>query len=338
MRFVVTLLVGLLVFVTACSSGGGAAGGQLRILTTALPEWEAPGAATYKLEVAGGTPPYQFAGAPPQGFNIGPDGTIGGLARLPEGSSRSESAPFIVTVTDSKGATTSASFTIKLVAKNTLQIITVPVRCVVNQRCDEVIATASDGYPPYSFQSDTFANGAPPFGTIVDVNGHLTGRPSRVGESSVGVCATDKLQYQRCGQAVVTITAGAPLAGNWSGPYTETETLGACALTDTGNLTFILTVENDSFTGTLEDVGVTTSPDEAECGGGPYELEGTVDGTVSGDSVTGTMRIPGDYTYELPFTATMSNDTLAGTYAGTGTFASGSSTISDGAFTLVKES
>ena len=179
----------------------------LQINTKELPVWQAPGSATYKLDVAGGVPPYSFsiAGSLPEGFNIGPDGTIGGLARLPEGTSKSDSPPFTVIVKDSAGNEAQASFTISLVEKNTVQIITTPAACTVNQDCDESIATATGGTPPYSFQSDTFMEGAPPFGTIVDVNGHLTGKPSREGVSTIGVCVKDTIGNQRCGKAVITI-------------------------------------------------------------------------------------------------------------------------------------
>lgn len=340
-RGLVVVLVAVSLFVVACG-GQDTAGGALRIRTTELPQWEAPGAATYKLDVVGGVPPYSFSGTLPQGFNIGPDGTIGGMARLPPGTSKSESPPFTITVTDSAGAEVKATYTIRLIAANTLQIITTPVTCVVNQDCDEVIATGSGGNPPYSFQSDTFLEGAPPFGTIVDVNGHLTGKPSKDGTYTVGVCVTDQLRYQQCGKAVVTIEEGIKLAGTWSGKYGETETSEYCITRNTGTLTISVTEKDGAFSGTVDDSGTASATSqlssEVSCEGGEYHLTGTVSGTIEGDTLAGTMLISdSDLDYVLPFTATLTPDTMTGSYSGTGTYSGGSSQISAGSFKLTKK-
>ncbi len=67
------------------------------------------GTATYKPEVTGGKPPYSFSigegTSLPSGFNMGPDGTIGGGGALAPGSSKSISQPFTFVVTDSAGNT-----------------------------------------------------------------------------------------------------------------------------------------------------------------------------------------------------------------------------------------
>jgi hypothetical protein len=272
---------------------------------------------------------------------LGPDGTIGGLARLPPGTSKKEFPPFTVIVEDSAGHTVQASFTIRLVATNTLQIITTPATCVINQECDAQIATAEGGNPPYSFQSDSFMEGAPPFGTIVDINGHLTGKPSKDGEYVVGVCVKDTLNYQRCGKATVTIEKGIKLAGTWSGHYGETETSDYCISGNSGTLTFALTESNGAFSGTADDTGVSSSSSTvsgASCEGGSYHLSGTVSGTIVGDMLSGTMHFSdADLNYELPFTATVTPDTMTGSYSGRGTFDGGSSEISSGSFRLTKQ-
>ena len=342
-----TVIIGILILLTGCTteqsgmSNPASAIGPLQINTKELPTWEAPGSATYKLEVIGGVPPYSFSGALPSGFNIGPDGTIGGMARLPEGTSHSESPPFTITVTDSEGTTAQASFTIRLVAKNTLQIITTPVICVLNQECDEQLATAADGNPPYSFQSDSFMEGAPPFGTIIDINGHLTGKPSKDGEYVVGVCVKDKLSYQRCGKATVTIEEGIKLAGTWSGQYGETETSDYCTLSNSGTMTLSVTESDGAFSGTVDDSGTSSagqSSESASCEGGAYHLSGTVTGTIVGDTLAGTLQVSNaDLRYELPFTATLTTDTMTGSYSGTGAFDGGSSRISAGSFKLTKK-
>ncbi|MBI4144852.1 hypothetical protein HY493_01440 [Candidatus Woesearchaeota archaeon] len=335
------VLVAALVFIAACG-GQGATGGALQIRTTELPQWEAPGAATYKLDVVGGVPPYTFSGTLPDGFNLGPDGTIGGMARLSPGTSKSESPPFTITVTDSAGAQAQVSLTIRLIAANTLQLITVPATCILDQQCDEEIATASGGNPPYGFQSDTFREGAPPFGTIIDINGHIVGKPSRAGEYTMGVCVTDKLRYQQCGHVVVTVEEGIQLEGTWIGAYGETETSEYCITSNEGTLTLALTEKDGAFSGTVDDSGVSSATSQSSsdvyCEGGSYHLSGTVSGTIEGDTLSGAMRVSdADLSYELPFTATLTTDTMTGSYSGIGTFEGGSSQISAGSFRLTKK-
>lgn len=343
-----TVIIGILILLTACTteqssvSSPASPSGPLQIRTQQLPIWEAPGSATYKLDIAGGVPPYSFsASALPQGFNIGPDGTIGGMARLPEGTSHSESPPFTIIVTDSAGTTTQASFTIRIIEKNTIQIITTPVTCILDQQCDEQIATADGGNPPYSFQSDSFMEGAPPFGTQVDINGHLTGKPSKAGEYTVGVCVKDTIGNQRCGKAAVTVEKGIQLTGTWSGHYGETETSDYCTTSNSGTLTISVTESDGAFSGTVDDTGTASagqSSEGASCEGGAFHLSGTVEGTIVGDTLSGTMQVSNsDSHYELPFTATLTTDTMTGSYSGTGAFDGGSSRISAGSFKLTKK-
>ena len=352
-RGLIAFILVLALFLSACQPAAPVVkkdiatnNSPLQINTRELPIWKAPGSATYKLDITGGVPPYSFSLAPgsqfPQGFNLGPDGTIGGLARLPDGTSKSESPPFTVIVKDSAGNEAQASFTIRLVEENTVQIITTPVTCVLNQHCDEQIATATGGNPPYSFQSDSLLEGAPPFGTIVDINGRLTGKPSKDGESVVGVCVKDTIGNKRCGKATVTVEKGINLAGTWSGHYGETETSDYCITANSGMLTISVTESNGAFSGTADDTGVSSaSPtnSDSSCGGGSYHLSGTVSGTIVGDTLAGTMHVSGSgMSYELPFTATLTENTMTGSYSGTGSFDGGTSSISAGSFKLDKKS
>lgn len=349
-KSLVTIIIAMLILLTACAtqqknaSSTASAAGSLQITTKELPIWEAPGSATYKLEIAGGAPPYSFLLAPgsqlPEGFNIGPDGTIGGLARLTPGTSNSVSPPFTIIVTDSAGATAQATFTIRLTEKNTLQIITTPVNCVLNQPCDEQIATADGGNFPYSFQSDSLIEGAPPFGTLIEINGHLTGTPSRAGEYTVGVCVKDIIGNQRCGKAVVTVEDAIQLEGTWSGEYGETETSSYCSMSNSGTMTLAITETEGTFSGTVDDTGTSTGRALVEgvsCGTEGYHLTGTLDGTIEGDTLGGTIRVSNsEMSYVLPFTATLTTNTMTGSYSGTGTFAEDSSRISSGSFRLTK--
>ena len=318
--------------------------GALQINTKELPVWKAPGAATYKLDVTGGVPPYSFSlgSQMPQGFNLGPDGTIGGMTRLPEGTSKSDSPPFTIIVKDSAGNEAQSSFIIHIIEENTVQIITTPITCIVNQECDEQIATATGGTPPYSFQSGSFAEGAPPFGMIVDINGHLTGKPSKDGEYTVGVCVKDVIGNQRCGKAAVTVEKGIKLTGTWTGHYGETETSDYCTTSNSGTLTISVKESDGAFSGTIDESGASSagqSSEGASCEGGAYSLSGTVTGTIVGDTLAETIYVSNtDLSYELPFTATLTTDTMTGSYSGTGSFEGGSSRVSAGSFKLDKTS
>jgi len=77
--------------------------------------------------------------------------------------------------------------------------------CTVDEKCKIKIATVNGGSPPYTFQSDTFVNGAPPMGMIVDLDGYLTGTPSREGTYNVGVCVVDGVGKSDCNQVTVIV-------------------------------------------------------------------------------------------------------------------------------------
>jgi hypothetical protein len=82
--------------------------------------------------------------------------------------------------------------------------------CMVDEYCDIPIAEATGGQEPYSYQSDSFATGAPPMGTIVDLNGHLTGTPTRSGEYGFGVCVADATRTSKCTQTSATVNENTP--------------------------------------------------------------------------------------------------------------------------------
>ena len=326
-----------IILLTACAQQG-TVGGSLQIQTKQLPNWVSGSPSTFKVSVTGGTPPYSFkiSGSLPPGFNFGPDGTIGGTGSLPPGTSKKTYPTFTITVTDSKGDSAEQSLTINVVEPS-ISINTVTATCIVKQRCDELITTAQGGNSPYSFQSDTFAEGAPPMGMIVDINGHITGTATKEGEYTVGVCAKDTNGNSKCGHATVIVRAGAMVEGTWSGKYSGTESFGPCVMRNDGILTFSLTEKDGTFSGSLDDTGNSESNSD-QCSASSYHLSGTVSGTISGNVLTGTMKESGPgMDYNVPFTATVAEGTMTGSYTGAGEFSDGGSSSVYGSFKLTKK-
>ncbi|PIU61209.1 hypothetical protein COS83_04675 [archaeon CG07_land_8_20_14_0_80_38_8] len=77
--------------------------------------------------------------------------------------------------------------------------------CTVNEACTVEVAEAYGGSEPYTFQSDSYATGAPPMGMIVSMDGTLTGTPTMEGDYEFGVCVTDATSTSECTQTEVTI-------------------------------------------------------------------------------------------------------------------------------------
>ncbi len=181
------------------------------ITTTALPYWESGRFGAFTLTAGGGKPPYIWALQPgsalPEGFALSRDGVISGTSTLPPGTTKRISPPFIVTVTDSSARPNVQQIILRItVVQPAPELILKPVECVVNEKCHLQVAWATGGTPPYYFKSDTFRLGAPPFGMIVDLNGFLTGRPSREGRYNFGVCVVDLVGASSCGGTEVTVT------------------------------------------------------------------------------------------------------------------------------------
>ena len=344
-RGFIALVLFIIFFVTACQPGGNVIkNGPLKIKTLELPVWIAPGSATYKLDIAGGVPPYSFAlslGQLPEGFYLGPDGTIGGLARLPPYTSTSLSPAFTIIVRDSAGNFAQATYTIKIVETGLEILPSLPVTCHEKVECDVLLATAQGGSEPYYYQSDSFMEGAPPMGTAVGPNGHLTGTPSKAGEYTIGICVVDKIAHSKCGHVTVKVEKSVKIEGTWVGGYTETENSQYCVSRNKGSLRFAIKSKGDSFSGSVADQGTTVGKSlsgDASCGGQDYRLSGTVSGSVVGDIVSGNIRLANsEVAYLIPFTATMTEDVMTGSYSGKGVFDGGSSRVS-GSFKLTKQS
>lgn len=81
--------------------------------------------------------------------------------------------------------------------------------CTVNNQCSvELVDEVTGGQPPYTFMIDSFANGAPPMGMILDLqDGTLSGTPSIEGNYSFSLCAIDSVGTYRCEQTSVIVNA-----------------------------------------------------------------------------------------------------------------------------------
>ena len=146
----------------------------------------------------------------PTGYAIVPDTCIisGRGAILSSGTTRTISAPFTITVTDSAVPPASVNVTLTITTYVPEPVITmIPAVCVALTPCNVLVATATDGTPPYQFVSSQFAGGLPPLGMIVDINGRLTGTTRQQGIFTFGVCAVDTVARQSCQTTTVTVTA-----------------------------------------------------------------------------------------------------------------------------------
>ncbi len=339
----------------------GCPGGQagVQITTTTLPTWVSGQQSSFVLQASGGVPPYTWTLATgsnlPSGFTLSANGVISGSSTLALGTSSSVSPPFLVVVKDSKGNSVQKSFNIMISGSgqttnttsgtNTgsgpvLTINTLTATCYFGMRCDQPIATAQGGTPPYHFQSDTFANGAPPFGMTVDVNGHILGTSKTEGTYTVGVCAVDTAAASKCGQATVIVNKINSLNGTWSGAYIESQSSDPCIFSNSGTLTWTITATGNSFSGTLTDTGtgtVTGGGQACTISPGGYSITGTVDGSISenGQGIAGTMieRSQGNI-ITLPFSGTVQGDTMTLTYTGSDTTGA---TFSGPAFTMRRQ-
>lgn len=171
---------------------------------------------TYTIEAQGGLPPYWCSlsmqnadgtvSALPSWLTLGNNCTLSGgpVPLLGRGSTMNISAPFTVRVCDSARECENIELRLTTIERRPV-IYTEYVTCFVNESCHEQIASAGGGSPPYYFRSDYLRMGATPFGTIIDLNGFLTGIPTRTGQYGVGVCVIDLIGASDCATAQVDV-------------------------------------------------------------------------------------------------------------------------------------
>ena len=128
---------------------------------------------------------------------------------------------------------------------------------------------------------------------------------------------------------------GTDLTGTWEGSYSETSSDAYCKYKESGTKICKITMKDDAFSGTAEYSGVSTITGGANCQGGTSSNTGTIEGTVSGKQVTGTIMYGNT---KVPFTATVESATnaISGTYSYT-TAEYGSPLSGAGEFSLKKK-
>ena len=182
------------------------------------------------LSATGGTPPYAWSvangSALPSWLSLNPQGSLSGTAPiLPGGSTGRITPSFSLTCIDSKGLSQAIQETVSIVKAPPI-LNPVPGTLFVNQFGSVLVATATGGTPTYNFYSDSFATGAPPLGTAIDLGGHLFGTPTKEGAYSFGICVADIVGATNCNTTSVTVAAGqttppptTDISGTWVGTY-----------------------------------------------------------------------------------------------------------------------
>ncbi|MFH0863161.1 MAG: hypothetical protein V1875_09065 [Candidatus Altiarchaeota archaeon] len=190
----------------------------LNIEGAELPRWKSGQWGSAKLEPTGGRLPYHCSLKKgyflPKGFTLSDDCAISGKAPLlGSDTTKDISPPFTVVVKDSSNPPAALLLELSIVTVSGLPrlISSGPARCKTDAPCLVRIADAEGGVRPYTFQSDTFTNGAPPMGAIVDVSGFLKGITHKAGQYTFGVCVKDAVGSSDCGKSTVIIEGPAPI-------------------------------------------------------------------------------------------------------------------------------
>ncbi|HIJ86311.1 MAG TPA: S8 family serine peptidase [Desulfuromonadales bacterium] len=135
------------------------------------------------LSANGGVAPYNWivsSGALPTGLSLGTNGTISGAPTT------GGTATFTAQITDSKGISTSQTFTVTI-ASNLSVNNTTFAGGISGSSYSQNLA-ASGGYGGYSW---SLASGTLPGGLTLNTNGTISGIPTAAGSSSFSVKATD---------------------------------------------------------------------------------------------------------------------------------------------------
>jgi len=189
--------------------------GKFYVTSTMLPAAVAGDRYSYRLAASGGAPPYACSlnmqnadhtvSALPEWLQLSSGCVLSGdVPLLRGGTSMTISFPFTVRMCDSANACADVELRLTTIEKRP-RITPEDATCFENAFCHERIATAQGGTEPHYYRADYFRMGAPPMGTIVDVDGFLTGTPTVTGRFTVGVCVIDLIGASDCGTADVRV-------------------------------------------------------------------------------------------------------------------------------------
>jgi len=181
------------------------------ITTAALPYWESGKQSAYTITAAGGKTPYVWSlkqgSSLPDGFSLSKDGIISGVSSLPMGTTKTISPPFTFVVTDSSSPPNTREIQLRITVVQTPPTISAHhVTCMVKKYCNENVATANGGTPPYYYKSDPFGFGNPPMGMTINLNGALVGITRMQGDHQVfGICVVDSVGASDCDGTYVDV-------------------------------------------------------------------------------------------------------------------------------------
>jgi len=191
-------------------------GGLSYVSPKVLPAWIDGQAATVSISGSGGTLPYTCetaGGGLPQGFSLSRDCAISGTGILGTSTMRI-TTPFTVRMSDASQPPQSVSFDLRItiLAKSPVIAVSSGTCPQAGKACSVTVASATGGTPPYYYKSDSFANGSPPLGMIVNLKGVLTGKPARAGTYTFGVCVVDLVGASDCAATKVAVGDGSSAA------------------------------------------------------------------------------------------------------------------------------
>lgn len=193
-------------------------GGLAYVSPNVLPAWIDGRAGKVTISGKGGTLPYTCelaSGELPKGFSLSKDCTISGNGTPVLGTSTMLiTTPFTVRMSDASQPPQSVSFDLRItiLAKSPVIAVSSGTCPQAGKACSVTVASATGGTPPYYYKSDSFANGSPPLGMIVNLKGALTGKPARAGTYTVGVCVVDLVGASDCAATKVTVGDGSSAA------------------------------------------------------------------------------------------------------------------------------
>lgn len=164
--------------------------------------------------------PGQCSAAYAQGTTVTLTAAPGATSRFASFTGTCSTPSTSCTLTMSASASVMATFE-QLPPASTLAINAVSLReARPGQAYSELAATATGGQPPYSFLADTLANGAPPLGMGIDLNGFLTGTPSSTYTTrqtfTFGICVRDQVQTLKCTTNTVVVAPEAMSTVSWT--------------------------------------------------------------------------------------------------------------------------